>query len=115
MPIRVSCLVLVAAVGFPPLAKAQEPAKVSYYKDVRPIFQQHCNGCHQPAKPMGGYVMTEHAGLFKAGEREKAGVVPGKPAESYLVHQVTPQKNGKAEMPRGNAPLRPAQVKTITD
>ena len=25
--------------------------KVSYYKDVRPIFAQNCNGCHQPAKP----------------------------------------------------------------
>ena len=35
------------------------PAEVSYYKDVRPIFQQHCQGCHQPAKPSGGFVMTE--------------------------------------------------------
>ena len=32
--------------------------KISYYKQVRPIFQAHCQGCHQPAKAGGGYVMT---------------------------------------------------------
>ncbi|HTU89144.1 MAG TPA: cytochrome c, partial [Gemmataceae bacterium] len=42
------------------LGSAAEPSdkEVSYYKDVRRIFQQHCQGCHQPAKPQGGYVMT---------------------------------------------------------
>ena len=25
-------------------------APVSYYKQIRPIFQAHCQGCHQPAK-----------------------------------------------------------------
>src|SRR6476660_3238424 len=112
MPIRFSFVLLVALV--PQLAVADEPAKVSYYKEVRPIFQQHCNGCHQPAKPMGGFIMTGHGDLFKAGEREKVGVVAGKPADSYLVDQIT-IKNGKAEMPRGNPPLKPAQIKTITD
>ena len=23
---------------------------VSYFKEIRPIFQQNCQGCHQPAK-----------------------------------------------------------------
>ena len=31
-------------------AKAAPAAKVSYDKQVRPIFQAHCQGCHQPAK-----------------------------------------------------------------
>ncbi|MBA4190749.1 MAG: hypothetical protein C0467_22415 [Planctomycetaceae bacterium] len=88
---------------------------MSYYKDVRPIFQQHCNGCHQPAKPMGGYVMTSHADLLKAGERGKAGVVAGKPAGSYLIEQVKVHENGKAEMPRGRDPLNVIQIKTLTD
>lgn len=97
------------------VAHAQEPAAVSYYKDLRPIFQQHCNGCHQPAKPMGGFVMTNHADLFKAGERGKAGIVAGKPAQSYLVEQVKVHDNGKAEMPKGRDPLNPIQIKLISD
>jgi WD40 repeat protein/mono/diheme cytochrome c family protein len=91
------------------------PAKVSYYKDIRPLFAQHCNGCHQPAKPMGGFVMTSHADLLKAGEREKPGVVPGKPDASYLLEQVRVHENGKAEMPKGRDPLPPAQVKLVAD
>lgn len=93
----------------------EPPAKVSYFKDVRPIFQQHCNGCHQPAKPGGGFVMTAHADLLKAGERDKPGVVPGKPDQSYLLEQIKVHSNGKAEMPRGRDPLPPAQVKLIAD
>jgi WD40 repeat protein/mono/diheme cytochrome c family protein len=95
-----------------------EPAKegdaVSYYKDVRPIFQQHCQGCHQPAKPQGGYVMTEHAKLLKAGERSVPGVVPGKPDMSYLVQQITPMPGkDKAEMPKDKAPLSKEQIDLV--
>ena len=77
--------------SLPAAARADDPPAVSYYKDVRPIFQQHCNGCHQPAKPSGGYVMTARAELLKAGESDKPGVVPGRPQDSNLVAQVTPQ------------------------
>jgi WD40 repeat protein len=51
---------------------------------------------------------------LKAGEREKPGVVPGKPDKSYLVEQITAH-GGKAEMPRNRDPLNVIQVKTITD
>ncbi|MFM8471660.1 MAG: hypothetical protein ACKODH_17140, partial [Limisphaerales bacterium] len=44
---------------------AAPPKKASYYKDVRPIFQAKCQGCHQPAKARGEYVMTEVALLLK--------------------------------------------------
>ena len=95
--------------------KTAEPgAKISYYKEVRPIFAQHCNGCHQPAKPQGGFIMTAHADLLKAGERDKRGVVPGKPASSYLLEQIKPH-DGKAEMPKGRDPLNPIQIKLIAD
>lgn len=108
-------LVALAAVALPAGARAEEPAKVSYHKDVRPVFQQNCNGCHQPAKPLGGYVTTAHADLLRAGERGKPGVVAGKPAASYVVEQITVHANGKAEMPRGRDPLTAAQIKTVTD
>ena len=29
-------------------------APVSYYRDVRPIIQANCQGCHQPAKSKDG-------------------------------------------------------------
>ena len=40
---------------------AKPPAgveKISYFHQVRPILQAHCQGCHQPAKARGEYVIT---------------------------------------------------------
>src|SRR5438445_629102 len=103
-------IVFVAAFG----ACAADSDKISYYKNVRPIFQQNCQGCHQPAKAGGGYSMTVYADMLKKGDREKPGIVPGKPQLSFLVALIQPSK-GKAEMPRGKDPLPEPQIKTITD
>ena len=94
--------ILIAAPLLAQPAKSDAPpAKVSYYKDVRPIFQQHCQGCHQPAKPQGGYVMTAHADLFKAGESEMPGVVAGKSQDSLLPKLLAGETKGRARCRRG--------------
>src|SRR3954471_23724173 len=85
--------------------KGAAGGKVSYYKDVRPIFQQHCQGCHQPAKPQGGYVMTSHADLFKAGDSDEPGVVAGQPDKSLLVKLLLGTEKDRARMPKGKDPL----------
>ena len=78
------------------------------------IFQQHCQGCHQPAKPQGGYVMTSYADLLKTGDHDQPGIVPGKPDKSYLVEQITAAKDGKpAAMPKSKDPLPTRDVDLI--
>jgi len=117
-PLALASLLLTFA--FSPLCAADAPpdkdalpAEVSYYKDVRPIFQQHCNGCHQPAKPSGGFVMTSRADLLKKGESDKLAVVPGQPDASYLVSQVTPHDGKKPLMPRNQPELIQRDVALI--
>jgi WD40 repeat protein len=105
-------LAFAAACGLVVASVATAADKVSYFKDVRPIFQQHCQGCHQPAKAQGGYVMTDHAGLLKTGDGGKAGVVPGKPADSFLLDEIR-VKDGKAEMPKGGKSLKAEQYQLI--
>ena len=92
---------------------AGKSAGVSYYKQIRPIFQAHCQGCHQPAKASGEYVMTTFASLLKGGESESAAVVAGKPGESYLLELITP-KDGKAEMPKGKKPLSKVEIEIVS-
>lgn len=92
----------------------KEPAQVSYYRDIRPLFQQHCQGCHQPAKPLGGYTMTTHGDLLKEGDKAQPGVVPGKPDESYVVELIKPRQDGKKpSMPKGKAALPEREVALI--
>jgi WD40 repeat protein len=91
----------------------KETSEISYYKDVRRIFQQHCQGCHQPAKPQGGYVMTGYADLLKKGDHEQPGVVPGHPEQSMVVDQLLPRKGKKPAMPKGKDPLPAADIELI--
>ncbi len=93
--------------------EAKDPsAAVSYYKQIRPIFQAQCQGCHQPAKPSGAYVMTAFESLVKGGESGSAAIVPGKPDESPLVKLITPE-NGKAEMPKERRPLADSEISLV--
>ncbi|HVW36860.1 MAG TPA: c-type cytochrome domain-containing protein, partial [Pirellulales bacterium] len=87
-------------------------AEVSYYKDIRPIFQARCQGCHQPAKPSGAYVMTGFETLVKGGESGEAAVLPGKPDESALAKLITPA-DGKAAMPKDGKPLADHEIALI--
>ena len=79
----------------------KEPEVVSYYKHVRPLFQQHCQGCHQPAKAEGSYLMTSYEELFNKGDHEKPGVVAGKPDQSFIVEQILSHDGKPPQMPRG--------------
>ena len=92
-------------------AKPVQP--LSFDKQIRPILQASCQGCHQPAKAGGSYVMTAFDRMLKGGESELPAIVPSQPAESQLVEMITPQ-NGKAEMPRDKPPLSPGDVELIT-
>ena len=87
--------------------------EVSFYKQIRPILQAHCQGCHQPAKAKGGYVMTDFKGLLAGGDDEGLAVVPGKPSKSTLLMLITPDKNGETEMPKGKSPLHSDEIKLI--
>jgi DNA-binding beta-propeller fold protein YncE len=108
-------LTLAPAAGPPDAAKGEGKGDgpVSYYRDVRPVFQQHCQGCHQPAKPQGGFVMTAHADLLKKGDRDLPGVVPGQPDKSFLVEQITVKSGHTAEMPKGKDPLPAKDVELV--
>jgi WD40 repeat protein len=119
IPLRplVGCAALLALAGAassdPPGDKPPAAAPVSYYKDVRRVFQQHCQGCHQPARAMGDYTMTTHAGLLKPGESGKAPVVAGQPDKSELLAQVLPQGDKKPAMPKNRDPLPAADVELL--
>ena len=94
-------------------ADAPPTLAVSFTNDVKPIFSQHCYGCHQGAKQLGSYLMTDFNAMVKGGETEQTAVVPGKPDESYLFQQITPV-DGHAEMPdEPFSPLNDVELETI--
>jgi WD40 repeat protein/mono/diheme cytochrome c family protein len=106
-----------AAFAAPPPGATDDPdAPVSYFRTIRPIFQANCQGCHQPAKAKGDYVMTDFAKLLAGGECVEDGqraIVPKDPASSFLVQQIVPDSAGAAEMPPKKAPLAEKEIALI--
>src|SRR3989442_731724 len=87
-------------------------AKISYYREIRPILQANCQGCHQPAKNKGGYIMTEFKRLLAGGDNEGAAIIPGHVEKSAILKMVTPQ-DGEVRMPKGKTPLMETDVALI--
>jgi len=100
-------------VGAQPSKPTGSAGPVSYYKQIRPLFQLHCNGCHQPAKAMGGYQTVNPAELAKAGDKGQPGVVPGQPQKSNLLDQIVPHGNKPPEMPKQRPPLTSAETELV--
>lgn len=116
----VRCLLASAVALLPILPAAAEPpapktadTPVSYYRQVRPIFQQHCQGCHQPAKAQASFVMTSYPDLLKPGNSMEPAVVPGQPDKSNIVKLVSAHGDKAPAMPKGKDPLLPRDVDVI--
>ncbi|MEZ6062991.1 MAG: LpqB family beta-propeller domain-containing protein [Planctomycetaceae bacterium] len=105
-PASILCLAVSLLILPPALFADEQPAdspQVSFSKQIHPIFQAKCQGCHQPAKASGSFVMTDFDKLLGGGESEEKAIVPGKPDESYLVLQITPEDGSAAMPPKGDA------------
>lgn len=92
--------------------KSKAAEQVSYYREVRPILQANCQGCHQPAKAKGGFVMTDFKHLLKGGDDEGAAVVAGHAEKSSLLKMIV-AKDGVPAMPKGRTPLTAIEVELI--
>jgi mono/diheme cytochrome c family protein/DNA-binding beta-propeller fold protein YncE len=101
------------ATAFADDTKTTTPSsKVNYSQQIEPIFRQHCQGCHQPAKPEGGLIMTNPNIMLDKGGDSGMSIVRGKADESHLIAEITP-RDGKAEMPKGAPPLSDADIDLI--
>src|SRR6476646_905457 len=77
-----------------PGAPAEKPKAVSYHAAILPILQANCQGCHQPAKASGKLDLTVFKNMLVGGESDSPAIVPGKPDDSYLLEQITPDAKG---------------------
>jgi WD40 repeat protein/mono/diheme cytochrome c family protein len=106
-----SCLrAFVVIAFFVPVAVAAEPdAPVSYYRDVRPIFNSNCNACHKPEKMKGELDMTSVGMMLKGGKHGHT-VEPGSPDKSKLVEMIS---GSDPDMPKDGDPLAKEQVSVV--
>src|SRR5688500_13693089 len=84
-------------------------ASADFMRDVRPILESRCVGCHGPEKQKGKLRVDTREALLKGGENGPA-LVAGKGAHSALV-KMTARVVPDMEMPPDDdEALTPAQV-----
>ena len=115
------CLALTPAFAAEDVAAKLPPVSdkkgVTFAKDIKPILDKSCVGCHGPERTKGKLRLDSLEGVLKGGEHGKP-VTPGKSAESGLVLVTAhvgnpdywmPPKDNKGKIP----PLTKEQVGLI--
>ena len=104
-----SVLSSVPVVLFAGLLAAQTPDKVDFRRDIRPIFQEHCVGCHGPDQQMSGLRLDRRSSAM--GIRAGTTIGPGNAEGSRLYLKLISAKYG-TQMPLGGS-LSPQQIGLI--
>ena len=104
-------LVVAADATSPP----EQPTKVDFARDVRPIFEAHCYKCHGPDDQEGGLRLNSRKSAMQGGDSGHTPIVPGMPEQSRLVELIA-GKDPDLKMPPPDEakPLSEAQVALLT-
>src|SRR5512141_1536543 len=92
-----------ADVALPPAATT----KVEFARDIEPLLAKRCYACHGPQQQMSGLRLDQKDAALKGGAAGKD-IVPGKSADSRLIHRVAGVDN--KFMPPVGAHLTAAEV-----
>jgi len=82
------CLLLLLIVSGSGLQCVVHAAEIRFLRDIAPILNRRCAGCHGAKKIQGGYRLHAFRNLLTPGDSGEIPVVPGKPAESELFRRV---------------------------
>src|SRR5687767_13342992 len=102
-PVLISTLLILAAAS---PARAQQVTNEFFEAKIRPVLAAKCYACHNSKmkEPKGYLTLDNREGLMKGGTLGPA-LVPGKPADSKLIHamkyvdphlQMPPSEIGRA-------------------
>jgi WD40 repeat protein len=101
-----------AAAFLLPAAVAAAGAEPSFFRDIQPVLQKNCAGCHQPSVKSSELDLSTYQGLRAGGKRGPAFTV-GSPDDSLMVRFITGQL--KPSMPLGGPMLSSADTERIRE
>ena len=93
---------LIAVAAFDPPLSSQAPPKISYVRDVQPILQERCVGCHGPSRQMSGYRLDRRSTALGGVIRHN--IVPGSSDTSRLYLRISGTQVGVQMPPAGALP-----------
>jgi WD40 repeat protein/mono/diheme cytochrome c family protein len=93
----------VLATTFLCLSGVLAAADPGYFRDIKPLLQRNCQGCHQPNLKSSDLDLTTYEGFAKGGKHG--------PAAASIVKYITGEM--KPQMPLGQPPLPAEQIELV--
>lgn len=105
---------MIATLRLPAQEPEQVEDQVSFAKQVAPLLNQHCRGCHVAGQQAsGGLRMDTYAQLMRGGD-SGAIVTASHPDNSLLIGKLTGQASGQRMPAGGRPPLPKEKIELIT-
>ena len=82
-------------------------AAPGFTRDIKPVLQKNCQGCHQPSSLASGLDLTSFEAFQKCGKRGPA-FIAGKPDESPVIRYVSGVTQPR--MPLGQPALKSEDI-----
>ncbi len=57
---------------------------LDFVRDIKPLLERSCAGCHSGEEPEGGFRVTERDAIIRGGESGEAAITPGRSGQSPL-------------------------------
>lgn len=93
-------------------ADQAETNRVSFAREIAPIFFRKCQACHGPEKAKGDFRLHTYQEMRRGGESRKPPVTPGDPAKSHLYELIT-TPDADDRMPQKDDPLSAEQIELV--
>ncbi|MBL6705103.1 MAG: hypothetical protein ISQ06_03260 [Planctomycetaceae bacterium] len=114
MKLRASIVFLCIAAAFVPGCAYAQAEIVGFDRDVYPLLEKRCNGCHHAEEAGGGLDLTRLSTMLRGGDDLGPAIVPGKPDESPLIkvlhNNVADKGGGEYFMPKDGDPLTAHEI-----
>lgn len=69
-------------------AAGRATPRVEFARDIQPLLERSCLGCHSGERPKGGFALGDRSSLLKGGHRGEPVVVPGRADSGQLIRVV---------------------------
>ena len=81
---------------------------VDFAREIKPLLERSCAGCHSGGKPRGHFRVDSRDALLRGGASGEAAIVPGRSAESPLIDYVSGTVPDSEMPPKGQRKRFPA-------
>jgi mono/diheme cytochrome c family protein len=92
-------------------ATAPSATAVDFSRDIEPILESRCYGCHGSKNPAKGLRLDMRGGAIQGGDSGPA-IIPGNSEQSLMVRRLL-GLDGQSRMPKTGDPLSAAQIALI--